>query len=98
LCQAAWADGVRHAKRRFEASAELKQALADERAAHEAFDRARRQALASVITMPRYRAILTMHQDLGEQLDARRQQMESFGQADVLPVIASPNNTEGSQL
>jgi hypothetical protein len=96
--ESALAYAVRDAKRRFEASAELKQALAEEKTAHEAFDRARRQALASVIATPRYRAILTIHQDLGEQIDARRREMESFGQGDVVPVMATPNHPDGSQL
>jgi hypothetical protein len=96
--ESALAGAVRDAKRRFEASAELKQALADEKAAHAAFDRARREALADVVASPKYRAILTMHQDLGEQILVRRQEMEAFGYRDTLPVIARPGHPESSDL
>lgn len=96
--ESALAAGVRNAKRRFEASTELKKALADEKAAHEAFNRARRDALAAVVATPKYQAILTMHQDLGEQIAARRLELQSFSQPTVLPVIATPGNPQASEL
>jgi hypothetical protein len=89
---------LRGAKRQFEASTELKLALADEKAAHEAYDRARREALAAVVASPRYQAILTMHQDLGEQIVASRRELQSYGQRDTVPVIASPANPEAANL
>ena len=96
--ESALGGAVRDAKRRFEASAELKQALAEEKSAHEAFERARREAVAEVISTPRYQAILSMHEDLGEQIVARRRQMESVGQGEVTPVIATPSSAETSDL
>jgi hypothetical protein len=89
---------VRNAKRQFEASAELKQALADEKAAHDAFDKARRDALAEVVASPKYQAILTMHQDLGEQIVVRRRELQSFGQRDGGPVIANPSDPDAAVL
>jgi hypothetical protein len=96
--ESALSAAVRDARREFEASAELKQALADEKAAHDAFDKARRDALAQVVASAKYRAILSLHEDLGRQIVAHRRGLQSPGRQDVYPVIASPADPAAAAL
>ena len=74
---------VRKAKRDFQNSQELKEALVAEREAWQAFQDARRDALATVVGDPRYQAILSLRQDLSKQIEARRQALDAEGLAPV---------------
>lgn len=93
--ESALAAAVRQAKRSFEASAELKDALAAEKEAYAEYQRARQEALAAVVADPRYQAILSLHQDLGEQIVAQRRELIGSSGADAR-LIADPANRNGS--
>lgn len=93
--ESALAAAVRKAKRTFEASEELKEALAAEREAYAEYQRARREALAAVVADPRYQAILSLHQDLGEQIVAHRREITGDSAPDTR-LIADPGNRNGT--
>ena len=66
------AGAVRSARRAFETSAELREALAAEQKAHENYQAARREALRDVVTNEKYQAMQDLRQDLSQQSWVRR--------------------------
>ncbi len=85
---------VRQAKRSFENSEELNHALANEKDAYANYELARLKALKEVVSDPKYQAILSIHEDLGNQIVTRRREMQSFGQRDGVPVASQPDAAE----
>jgi hypothetical protein len=63
---------VRRAVRTFEGSNELSEARKTEKEAYAAYTLARRRALQSVLEDPKYRAIVSLRQDLSDQIDNKR--------------------------
>jgi hypothetical protein len=63
---------VRKTVRTFENSAELREARKTEKDAYEAYTAARRRALQSVLEDPKYRAIMTLRQELTDQINYKR--------------------------
>jgi hypothetical protein len=63
---------VRKAVRTFEGSAELREAQKAEKEAHETYAAARRRALQSVLEDPKYRAIMSLRQELSDQINYKR--------------------------
>jgi hypothetical protein len=63
---------VRHAVRTFEGSDELRNAQKAEKEAWDAYATARRRALQSVLENPKYRAIMSLRQELSDQIAYKR--------------------------
>jgi hypothetical protein len=63
---------VRHAVRTFEGSDDLRNAQKSEKEAWEAYSTARRRALQSVLENPKYRAIMSLRQELSDQILYKR--------------------------
>jgi hypothetical protein len=63
---------VRHAVRTFEGSDELRSAQKAEKDAWETYSTARRRALQSVLENPKYRAIMSLRQELSDQIVYKR--------------------------
>ena len=63
---------VRHAVRTFEGSSELRDAQKAEKEAWEAYSLNRRRALQSVLENPKYRAIMSLRQELSDQIVYKR--------------------------
>jgi hypothetical protein len=63
---------VRHAVRTFEGSDDLRNAQKAEKDAWEAYSTARRRALQSVLENPKYRAIMSLRQELSDQIVYKR--------------------------
>ena len=63
---------VRKAVRTFEGSGELREARKSEKDAYEAYTTARRRALQSVLEDPKYRAIMSLREELSEQIQYKR--------------------------
>jgi hypothetical protein len=63
---------VRHAVRTFEGSAELRDAQKAEKEAWETYSLNRRRALQSVLENPKYRAIMSLRQELSDQIVYKR--------------------------
>jgi phospholipase/lecithinase/hemolysin len=59
-------------ERRYQNSAEMRQAIADERAAYEALNRARRKALQPIVNDEKYMRLTALYQDLAERLQQGR--------------------------
>ena len=63
---------VRKAVRTFEGSTELREARKAEKDAYESYATARRRALQSVLEDPKYRALMSLHQELSDQISFKR--------------------------
>jgi hypothetical protein len=63
---------VRNAVRTFEGSVELKEALKAEKEAYEEYSTARRRALQSVLEDPKHRAIMSLRDELTDQINYKR--------------------------
>lgn len=63
---------VRRAVRTFEGSQDLREARQAEKEAYAAYTLARRRALQSVLEDPKYRAIMSLRQDLSAQINYKR--------------------------
>ena len=63
---------VRRAVRTFEGSAELREARQAEKEAYQAYANARRRALQSVLEDPKYRATMSLRQELTDQISYKR--------------------------
>jgi hypothetical protein len=63
---------VRHAVRTFEGSTELRDAQKAEKQAWDAYTAARRRALQTVLENPKYRAIMSLRQELSDQIVYKR--------------------------
>ena len=72
---------VRRAVRTYEGSNDLREARRAEKEAYAAYTTARRRALQSVLEDPKYRAIMTLKQELSDQINNRR----AVGRATVDP-------------
>ena len=59
-------------ERRFDNSPEMRQAVADERAAYESLNRARRKSLQSIINDEHYMRLTALYQDLADRLNQGR--------------------------
>jgi hypothetical protein len=64
--------GVRKAVRTFEGSADLREAQRSEKEAYETYAAARRRALQSVLEDPKYRAIMSLRQELTDQINYKK--------------------------
>jgi len=63
---------VRHAVRTFEGSDELRTAQKGEKEAWQAYSTARRRALQTVLENPKYRAIMSLRQEISDQIVYKR--------------------------